>query len=551
MTLFRRSSAVSCYYCLSLIDPYSASSSRAGPFNRSSFRCPYCGCLNQYDSHGQIVGDEAAMRDERLNIDSFSKRGLPDRNHLPSLAGQRSSSVFCRACQTNQTLLINLRAAYLPAPEDPSYATRIAQLPAYIASLQSRYPPVCPSCQPAVDAEIARKDEFARTRALANALKTTSRPPPRAGNVMTPMKSSQRSLRTWRIRGVLWTMSYFIAISANAAGLFDFAIPPFLRRLAPVLPLLVLFSVVWAFWDPSYSLQQKSCGQGGKVHIGGRQRYIFLQSLAWIYRLLSSILLVCSWIKRDWDFLHLHAPINPSQTSRKQIYFGTALIFEFSILVLSYFAITIHRPVPIRLIDTSAHRALSQPSKTNPSSHSDAQSALHANRVQPEPDLFSTLSLSGNPVITSTSVNPMFGQPSLAPGQATGNNDNDREIRFEDDEDEEDGLPRRMRPRDPDAMDWEPATPAKQALAAQKNSRCRSTDDGTWLRQQRFFPPEEPTGLEGLFMRARLMDEDDAAARRARGSATPKRKIKWAWVYSASVVPVIAVLVALWFRSRS
>lgn len=220
--------------------------------------------------------------------------GLPDRNHLPSLTAQRTSSVFCRTCQTNQTLLINLRAAYLPEPDDPSYATRIAQLPAYIASLQSRYPPVCPSCQPAVDAEIARKDEFARTRALANALKATSRPPSRIGTAATPVKSSRRSLRTWRIRGVLWTISYCMAICGNIAGtwncdivavaqripeiiflgLLDLSIPLPLGSLTPLLPLLIFASVTWTFWDPTYSLQQKSRSQGGKVRVGGRQRYI-------------------------------------------------------------------------------------------------------------------------------------------------------------------------------------------------------------------------------------------------------------------------------------
>lgn len=53
--------------------------------------------------------------------------------------------------------------------------------------------------------------------------------------------------------------------------------------------------------------------------------------------------------------------------------------------------------------------------------------------------------------------------------------------------------------RDPDAMDIDPASPMK------KPSR---DDDGSWLRPQRFFAPEEPTGLENLFARTIRLGED-------------------------------------------
>ena len=34
-------------------------------------------------------------------------------------------------------------------------------------------------------------------------------------------------------------------------------------------------------------------------------------------------------------------------------------------------------------------------------------------------------------------------------------------------------------------------------------------DDGVWLRPQRFFAPEKPTGLEGLFAKTNLVEESD------------------------------------------
>lgn len=170
--------------------------------------------------------------------------------------------------------------------------------------------------------------------------------------------------------------------------------------------------------------------------------------------------------------------------------------------------------------------------------------------MQPEPDFFATLSLSGNPVMAPVNVNPMFGQPSLAPGQASHTNGI---LDIDDEDGDDDDVLRRTRPRDPDAMDWEPSSPAKQASPHRK-----SRDDGTWLRQQRFFPPEEPTGLENLLMRARLVDEEEAARQRHRQQQQQGRELhamprrwSWGWVYSASVLPVVAVLAGLWLRSRS
>lgn len=236
-------------------------------------------------------------------------------------------------------------------------------------------------------------------------------------------------------------------------------------------------------------------------------------------------------------------------------------------LILSYFSITIRKPSPVRLIDTSAHRGLADlngaPSSPPANSHIAAPTPL-----QPETDHFATLSLSGNPVITPTAVNPMFGRPSLAPGfESTENQGRSTNpsggafdafsITGDDEYDDVDSLrlTRGRGARDPDAMDWEPASPAKQAQA-QAHARSTSTDDGSWLRRQRFFPPEEPTGLEGLLMRTRLLDEDEAARTerahaqlRGGGAGAGAVRWHWGWVYSASVVPVAVLLVGLWIRS--
>lgn len=227
MTLFRRQRASTCFYCQSTV---SHSSSSSGVFDPNFFRCPYCACWNRYDAYGQVIGDEPAMRDERLNIESFMKRGFPDRNHLPSLSSTKSGtqpSFFCHTCRTNQTLLVNLLAAYLPDPSDPTYASRRAALPAYRESLYARYPPVCATCAPAVDAEIARKDEMARTRALGGALRVSSptlrrpgTPGGRGSKSAAKNSVTSRNLLLWRVRGILWVLTLFFVNGGYTAGAF-------------------------------------------------------------------------------------------------------------------------------------------------------------------------------------------------------------------------------------------------------------------------------------------------------------------------------------------
>jgi hypothetical protein len=97
-----------------------------------------------------------------------------------------------------------------------------------------------------------------------------------------------------------------------------------------------------------------------------------------------------------------------------------------------------------------------------------------------EHDALLSLSLSSSPVITH--VNPIFGLPSL-PGPAT--------------------VPKEE--PNGDEMDWTPTNPEPSSSMSQSQRAAES--DNNWLRPQRFFAPEKPTGLEGLFESARIQDE--------------------------------------------
>ncbi|KAG5647583.1 hypothetical protein DXG03_008936 [Asterophora parasitica] len=143
----------------------------------------------------------------------------------------------------------------------------------------------------------------------------------------------------------------------------------------------------------------------------------------------------------------------------------------------------LHQPPAIRLLDTHAHKpSVSRSATPHTSSRADSP-ALGLGRPPPshDPEFLAALSLSSKPIMTPTT--PVFGLPSLlssvTPAAAA-------EV------------------LDADAMDWTPT-----GTFGSKGKATQEPDDGSWLRPQRFFAPEKPTGLEGLFEQA-LMVVDDA-----------------------------------------
>lgn len=145
------------------------------------------------------------------------------------------------------------------------------------------------------------------------------------------------------------------------------------------------------------------------------------------------------------------------------------------------------------------------------------------------PDLLSTLTLSNNPVLAmpghgrAGATSPVFGMPSFAQlnGAANGHvpvpdaMDEDAGAAETDDpmEDDDDGE------RDPDAMDWSPLHPAHRAARNARRANGHRPNGARGgdlaLRPQRFFAPEEPTGLEGLFEKTIKLADDDLSRREA------------------------------------
>jgi hypothetical protein len=99
---------------------------------------------------------------------------------------------------------------------------------------------------------------------------------------------------------------------------------------------------------------------------------------------------------------------------------------------------------------------------------------------------------------------------------------------------------------DENAMDWTPTVPSP----AKPRKILNDDDDGSWLKPQRFFPPERPTGLESLFAGTKLDDRDQkssSSSRTTHARATLHLVGKrWWWVGAVSLI--LIPLAALAFR---
>lgn len=195
----------------------------------------------------------------------------------------------------------------------------------------------------------------------------------------------------------------------------------------------------------------------------------------------------------------------------------------------SCFVLRIQQPPTIRLLDSTPH-IIPVARSVTPKPNSDTRSKTLATQLSPaEPDLLASLSLSSKPVITNKV--PVFGMPSLRGA-----------------------VPRPSPQEDTDEMDWTPTDPSAPR-PAQRRRQVAEPDDGAWLRPQKFFAPENPTGLEDLLQHTNLAEDvamtDLSQANSSSGFQLPAVLAHWWMVCVLLILPVVAVVVQLWTSRMS
>ncbi|KAK0555332.1 hypothetical protein OC846_001760 [Tilletia horrida] len=429
-------------------------------------------------------------------------------------------------------------ANYLPDEEDPTFQTAMSSLPSYRASLLTRYPPVCSNCKPAVDDALSQSNRIAKQEAMRHFLaRGKQSAEARSANGAGPggrtgpgSKWKGKGKATdadslylgrvsifvdavWLTRGVAWT-------ATNTASL--------------LIPILSLVSLLWTAWNPRWKRIVRLQRRGSDVRLVGQRNWARAHLVLWAMRL--CFVAVC--------WLVLAKPDKSSRLGtslilfREQVKLHPSMLLWVS-LVFIVLQVVLHsyafRTLKFRYGPRLDWRGKD---RNNP----DAFAAVSSSTVDPAAAFSTALDFqsSGNPHPASSSI-PAFGQ---APN---GNAANGLDALFERnpahypstnrgaedrDEEEEDGP---SGGRGSDAMDWSPTEEktevASHQRAAPRNgfaawassstspsatatngSRTPSGSNSSYrgggsdppsygtLGPQRFFVPEQPTGLEDLLL---------------------------------------------------
>ena len=142
-------------------------------------------------------------------------------SHKDRIPTSYSQGLFCRNCQTNQTLYINLLSNYLPDEDDPSYQELLDRLPAYKESLDARYPTICKACAGGAEEEIRKAQRRARADAIGSWLRdgTQAHSVKKTETEGLEPKTWSFQVFMWRLRGLLWIMTTTLSVLLPAFGM--------------------------------------------------------------------------------------------------------------------------------------------------------------------------------------------------------------------------------------------------------------------------------------------------------------------------------------------
>ncbi|WVQ70709.1 hypothetical protein IAR50_000231 [Cryptococcus sp. DSM 104548] len=473
-----RPAPVECFFCLSTTilpshlgaAPSSASGTGIAPVGtRWNWQCERCNCWNIRDASGEMISDLPAMHNSNYNAGSFSLRAQPSSSHLPSMPSP-ATSPFCRSCLANQTLIINMLANYLPDDDDPTYPQLSAGLPAYVQSLHSRYPPVCPNCQPGVDVILQKADQKAQMEAWGSALNRGRRQGGGDIDADTGVENGawdvgKGDVLIWTVRGLLWQLGLVQSWGQGvllATSTYEYSREcldrsvPFAPRLsfASFMMSFHLVSILWIAWDPSWFRRMR---RRDRTKVVGRDIWVRNMLVIMFLRIAASIALRLS---------NSAVPLKFAQV---------AFVSELALFIHALLSVRITEPVPIKLV---------RPVSLNPSI------PAHAETAATSATGLSALSLSSNP---SASHNPIFGQTSLLSGPPSSSRD-----------------------AGPEPMDWEPSPNVSRGGFIRPSGWDGTRDDededeglettppkkSDWdnfaTNRQRMFPSNDETGLEHL-----------------------------------------------------
>lgn len=175
----------------------------------TEFQCQDCEAWNFFDRKGEVVDAPArvvaAPRAQPVPVQpsqTFAHPGASSSNFNPPDQNQ----IFCQTCLTNQRIVTESVASYLPDEDDPLYPQYERNLSTYKANMEEQYPQICKKCAPKVQATIARADRYGLQQNVAKNMRDTAR----RGR---PNKGQRDDWGKWSTRMILHSLGWMLYAS--------------------------------------------------------------------------------------------------------------------------------------------------------------------------------------------------------------------------------------------------------------------------------------------------------------------------------------------------
>ncbi|TPX36945.1 hypothetical protein SmJEL517_g00976 [Synchytrium microbalum] len=174
------------------------------------FKCSLCDSINYFDQAG---GPQLHVVQDITHEDPLSYT-MPSMSRQSSFQSQTTlqGTVFCRKCIQNQNILVQLLAAY--DPEDDEYFDLSVE--AYRKKLEAKYPPVCSSCEPAVNNRLADLARMVKSRiASASVLLHKGLPVPPHAQYAAGPDNKGRNSKFSITYFIVWAVLVFSALAIH------------------------------------------------------------------------------------------------------------------------------------------------------------------------------------------------------------------------------------------------------------------------------------------------------------------------------------------------
>ncbi|BFZ61761.1 hypothetical protein YB2330_002836 [Saitoella coloradoensis] len=563
----RKTRSITCFYC-----NVTSQVENRGPGRMKEWLCPECDAVNHYDENGSIA--DFVPEPQPLSLLAFPS--------TTSTVPPPLSSPFCTTCTTNQALVSHTLASYLPSEDDPDYETYLSAYPAYKESLEERYPQICEVCAPKVKERLARNNYVAKASVVGGWLERSKKG---EGEMEGRGRGGVvRALWTgvWVVRGVAWWGVTIVMLAWYLSGihypgehLASLHIPPqvldFPTFWSSSIPLtsptalalfrhyintLIPYSTFVVFWNYKWLTAERIPG----AKILGTGENIKCMAVLHVIRLVSCYVLGGRWVRIEDEEVYAKVSLG-------------FLVVSIMILVVSRNVLKVQLPAKITLKDSVDIQVPSSPI---------AEALAESSKREPEASPTKPVQLPADPLARSgvtgpffdtsgfSDRNPNFTVPrSMDPILPSTDAATDNDI----------PTPFKSRPKirtDVEPMDWNPSPPPTGKVFEQPVSGSpfqhyrpgshnplpvdivspygkvpirapgfgaqtqhqfgspsnpflptpKTKESDSTLAPQKFFAPEKPTGLEGLFG-STLQLEDEPVIVRAVKSV--RRRTPW-WV---------------------